>query len=50
MKNSGYIGAISNGGAQKVKAPALLKSKKGKSIVKTCSDGGEKNKVPNTAK
>ncbi len=50
MKNCGYIGAISNGGAQKVKAPALLKAKKGRSIVKTGSDTREKNHSPNTAK
>ena len=50
VKNCGYIGAISNGGAQKVKAPALLKAKKGRSIVKTGSDTREKNHSPNTAK
>ena len=50
VKSCGYIGAISNGGAQKVKAPALLKAKKGKSVVKTAPDLREKNHSPNTVK
>ena len=35
---SDYIGKISNGGTQVVKAPNLVKGKKGKSNVKTGTD------------
>lgn len=36
--NNGYIGRISNGGAQVVKAPNQLKANRGKTIVKTGND------------
>ena len=36
--NNGYIGRISNAGAQVVKAPNQLKGQRGKSVIKTGND------------
>lgn len=38
MENKGYIGKISNAGAQVVKAPNQVKAPKGKSEVKKGND------------
>ena len=37
-KDKGYIGRISNGGPQVVKAPHQVKAPKGKTVVKTGND------------